>query len=103
MITEKATYYLIYAVLVAVTFLADQLLKKPEKKNRVLGYVISLVADFAILGYGMYLYFVKGEDQTGFILGSIIFVVCVLCLLGRYWQNKELDKRRRHDETNLKE
>ena len=103
MITEKATYYLIYAVLVAITFLADQLLKKPEKKNRVLGYVISLVTDFAILGYGMYLYFVKGEDQTGFILGSIIFAVCILCLFGRYWQNKEQDKRRRHDETTLKD
>mgnify|MGYP003297535401 CR=1 FL=1 len=97
MITEKATYYLVYAALVAVTFSADQWLKKPEKKYRTLGYAVSLVADFAILGYGMYLYFVKGEDQTGFILGSIIFAVCVLCLLGRYWQNKELDKRRRHE------
>ena len=103
MITEKATYYLVYAALVAVTFLADQWLKKPEKKYRTLGYAVSLVADFAILGYGMYLYFVKGEDQTGFILGSIIFAVCVLCLLGRYWQNKELDKRRRHDSTTSKE
>lgn len=95
MITEKATYYLVYAALVAVTFFADQLLKKQEKGNRIVGYVVSLLADFSILAYGMYLYFVKGEDQTGFVFGTIIFVVCLLCLLGRYWQNKELDKRRK--------
>ncbi|MCF0200691.1 MAG: hypothetical protein HUK16_04910 [Bacteroidales bacterium] len=95
MITEKATYYLVYAALVAVTFFADQLLKKTDKRNRTIGYVVSLVADFAILGFGLYLYFVKGEDQTGFVFGGLIFLLCILCLLGRFWQNKEQDKRRK--------
>lgn len=97
MITEKATYYLVYAALVAITFAADQLLKKTDKKNRVIGYVISIVADLAMFGFGIYLYYAKGEDQTGFVLGGILCLVCLLMLLGRYWQNKEADKRRRHD------
>ena len=97
MITEKATYYLVYAALVLVSFLADQLLKKTDRKNRVIGYVISLVADLGIFGYGIYLYYAKGEDQTGFVLVGVLCGVCLLCLLGRYWQNKEQDKRRRHD------
>jgi uncharacterized membrane protein len=49
--------------------------------------------DLAIFGYGIYLYYAKGEDQTGFVLGGILCGLCLLCLLGRYWQNKELDKR----------
>lgn len=97
MITEKATYYLVYAALVAITFAADQLLKKTDKKNRIIGYVISIVADLAMFGFGIYLYYAKGEDQTGFVLGGILCLVCLLMLLGRYWQNKEADKRRRHD------
>ena len=97
MITEKATYYLVYAALVAITFAADQLLKKTDKKNRIIGYVISIIADLAMFGFGIYLYFAKGEDQTGFVLGGILCLVCLLMLLGRYWQNKEADKRRRHD------
>lgn len=97
MITEKATYYLVYAALVAITFAADQLLKKTDKKNRIIGYVISIIADLAMFGFGIYLYYAKGEDQTGFILGGILCLVCLLMLLGRYWQNKEADKRRRHD------
>lgn len=97
MITEKATYYLVYAALVAITFAADQLLKKTDKKNRVIGYVISIIADLAMFGFGIYLYYAKGEDQTGFVLGGILCLVCLLMLLGRYWQNKEADKRRRHD------
>ena len=95
MITEKATYYLVYAALVLVTFLADNyLLKKTDKTSRVIGYVISIIADLAIFGYGIYLYKVKGEDQTGFVLGGILCVLCLLCLLGRFWQNKEADKKR---------
>ncbi|MCQ2301531.1 MAG: hypothetical protein MJZ94_02765 [Bacteroidales bacterium] len=97
MITEKATYYLVYAALVAITFAADQLLKKTDKKNRIIGYVISIIADLAMFGFGIYLYYAKGEDQTGFVLGGILCLVCLLMLLGRYWQNKEADKRRRHD------
>lgn len=97
MITEKATYYLVYAALVAITFAADQLLKKTDKKNRIIGYVISIVADLAMFGFGIYLYYAKGEDQTGFVLGGILCLVCLLMLLGRYWQNKEADKRRQHD------
>ena len=97
MITEKATYYLVYAALVAITFAADQLLKKTDKKNRIIGYVISIIADLAMFGFGIYLYYAKGEDQTGFVLGGILSLVCLLMLLGRYWQNKEADKRRRHD------
>ncbi len=95
MITEKATYFLVYAVLVALTFVGDQILKRTEKKYRIIGYVLCILADLAILGYGLYLYIAKGEDQTGFVLGGILFGVCVLCLLGRYWQNKEIDKRRK--------
>lgn len=103
MITEKATYYLVYAALVVVTYLGDQLLKKEEKRPRIIGYVVSLLADFAILGYGLYLYLVKGEDQTGFVFGGLIFALCILCLLGRYWQNKELDKRRKTIDSTPKE
>ena len=97
MITEKATYYLVYAALVAITFVADQLLKKTDKTSRVIGYVISIVADLSMFGFGIYLYKVKGEDQTGFVLGGILCLVCLLMLLGRFWQNQDADKRRRHD------
>ncbi|MBR6930031.1 MAG: hypothetical protein IKH61_07360 [Bacteroidales bacterium] len=94
MITEKATYYLVYAALVVVTFLIDNLLlKKTDKTSRIVGYILSFIVDLGIFGYGIYLYLAKGEDQTGFVLGGIICGLCLLCLLGRYWQNKELDKR----------
>ena len=94
MITEKATYYLVYAALVALTFLVDNLLlKKTDKRSRAIGYVLSIVFDLAIFGYGIYLYYAKGEDQTGFVLGGILCGICLFCLLGRYWQNKEFDKR----------
>ena len=94
MITEKATYYLVYAALVIVTFLIDNmLLKKTDKTSRTLGYILSIIVDLAMLGYGLYLYLAKGESQTGFVLGGILCGVCLLCLLGRYWQNKEADKR----------
>ena len=97
MITEKATYFLVYGALVLVTFLADNyLLKKTDKTSRVIGYVVSIVADLAIFGFGIYLYLAKGEDQTGFVLGGILCGICLLCLLGRYWQNKEADKKRRN-------
>lgn len=97
MITEKATYFLVYGALVLVTFLADNyLLKKTDKTSRIIGYVISIVADLAIFGFGIYLYLAKGEDQTGFVLGGVLCGLCLLCLLGRYWQNKELDKRRKN-------
>lgn len=93
MITEKSLYYLVYAILVAVSYIGDQIIKKGTKTHRIVGYAISIVADIAILGYGIYLYEAKGESQTGFVLGGILFVVCILCLLGRYWQNKEADKK----------
>lgn len=94
MITEKATYYLVYAALVAITFVLDNLfLKKTEKTNRTIGYILSIIVDLSIFGYGIYLYLAKGEDQTGFVLGGILCGLCLLCLLGRYWQNKELDKK----------
>ena len=94
MITEKAIYYLVYAVLVAITFVIDNmLLKKEDKTSRTIGYVLSIIVDLAIFGYGIYLYLAKGEDQTGFVLGGILCGICLLCLLGRYWQNKEQDKR----------
>ena len=94
MITEKATYYLVYAALVVVTFLLDTyLLKKTDKTSRIIGYVLSIIVDLAIFGYGIYLYLAKGEDQTGFVLGGVLCGICLLCLAGRYWQNKELDKR----------
>ena len=94
MITEKATYYLVYAALVAITFVIDNLLlKKTDRINRTIGYILSIIVDLAIFGYGIYLYLAKGEDQTGFVLGGVLCGVCLLCLLGRYWQNKELDKR----------
>ena len=98
MITEKSTYYLVYAALVVVTFLLDNmLLKKTVKTSRTIGYVLSIIVDLAIFGYGIYLYYAKGESQTGFVLGGILCGVCLLCLLGRYWQNKELDKRNKHE------
>ncbi len=98
MITEKATYYLVYAALVAITFVIDNvLLKKTDRTSRVIGYVLSIIVDLGIFGYGIYLYKVKGEDQTGFVLGGILCGICLLCLLGRYWQNKEADKKRRHE------
>ena len=92
MITEKATYYLVYAALVVVTFLLDNLLlKKTDKTSRTIGYILSIIVDLAIFGYGIYLYIL--DIQTGFVLGGILCGLCLLCLLGRYWQNKELDKR----------
>ena len=98
MITEKSTYYLVYAALVVVNFLLDNmLLKKTDKTSRTIGYVLSIIVDLAIFGYGIYLYYAKGESQTGFVLGGILCGVCLLCLLGRYWQNKELDKRNKHE------
>ena len=94
MITEKAYYYLVYAVLVVVTFVIDMmLLKKRDKTSRTIGYILSIIIDLAMFGFGIWLYKVKGEDQTGFVLGGILCGVCLLCLLGRYWQNKEADKR----------
>ena len=96
MITEKATYYLVYAALVAASFIIDNVfLKKTDKTNRIIGYVLSLIMDLGIFGYGIYLYSVKGEDQTGFVLGGILCGICLLCLLGRYWQNQEQDKKRK--------
>ena len=96
MITEKATYFLVYAALVAVTFVIDNvLLKKTDRTSRVIGYVLSIIVDLGIFGYGIYLYKVKGEDQTGFVLGGVLCGLCLLCLAGRYWQNKEQDKRRK--------
>ena len=96
MITEKATYYLVYAALVVVTFLIDNaLLKKTDKTSRTIGYITSVIVDLAIFGYGIYLYVAKGEDQTGFVLGGILCGLCLLCLLGRYWQNKEADKKKK--------
>ena len=95
MITEKATYYLVYAALVLVSFLIDNmLLKKTDKTSRVIGYVLSIIVDLGIFGYGIYLYVAKGEDQTGFVWGGVLCSICLLCLLGRYWQNKENDKKR---------
>ena len=93
-ITPKATYYLVYAVLVVITFVLDNaLLKKTDKTSRVIGYILSIIVDLAIFGYGIYLYLAKGEDQTGFVLGGILCGICLLCLLGRYWQIKEQDKK----------
>ena len=104
MITSRSTIYLIYAVLVLCTFFGDKLLKKTDKTSRTLGYLICIVGDLSILANGLWTYFKYREtnyeiaSQTGFVLGGVIFGVCVLCLLGRYWQNKELDKRRKHEE-----
>lgn len=97
MITEKATYYLVYAALIALTFVIDMtLLKKLDKTSRKIGYILSIILDLGIFGFGIYLYYAKGEDQTGFVLGGILCGLCLLCLLGRYWQNKEIDKKRDH-------
>lgn len=105
MFTQRSTIYLIYAVLVLCTFLGDKLLKKTDKRSRTLGYLVCIIGDLGILANGLWTYF-KYKDtnyeiasQTGFVLGGIIFGVCVLCLLGRYWQNKEIDKRRKDEEN----
>ena len=104
MITSRSIIYLIYAALVLFTFLGDRLLKKTDKQSRTLGYLICIIGDLGILGYGLWLYFKYKEtnyeiaSQTGFVMGGILFGVCVLCLLGRYWQNKELDRRKEHDQ-----
>jgi hypothetical protein len=103
MFTSRSIIYLIYAALVLFTFFGDKLLKKTDKKSRTIGYIVCILGDLGILGYGLYLYFKYKEtnyeiaSQTGFVMGGILFGVCVLCLLGRYWQNKDLDKRRKHD------
>ena len=103
MITSRATIYLVYAILVLITYLGDRILKKSERKYRILGYIVCILGDLAVLGWGLHTYFTYKDtnyevaSQTGFVLGGILFGVCVLCLLGRYWQNKELDKRRLHD------
>ena len=105
MFTQRSTIYLIYAVLVLCTFLGDKLLKKTDKRSRTLGYLVCIIGDLGILANGLWTYF-KYKDtnyeiasQTGFVLGGIIFGVCFLCLLGRYWQNKEIDKRRKDEEN----
>ena len=55
MITERATYYLVYAGLVVATFLIDMLLlKKTDKTSRVVGYVLSLIVDLSIFGFGLW-------------------------------------------------
>lgn len=101
MVTSRSLIYLIYAALVLFTFFGDRLLKRTEKTYRTLGYIVCIIGDLGLLGYGLWIYFKYKEtnyeiaSQTGFILGGILFGVCVLCLLGRYWQNKELDKRRK--------
>lgn len=103
MFTSRSLIYLIYALLVLFTFFGDRLLKKTEKKPRTLGYIICILGDLGLLGYGLYIYFKYKEtnyeiaSQTGFVLGGLLFGVCVFCLLGRYWQNKEIDKRRKQD------
>ena len=72
-IADKGLYYLVYGALVAITFVIDNvLLKKTDKTSRVVGYVLSIIVDLSILGYGIYLYLTKGEDQTGFVLGGIL-------------------------------
>lgn len=94
-VLDEGLYYLIYGVLVAITFVIDNvLLKKTDKTSRTIGYILSIIVDLGIFGYGIYLYKAKGEDQTGFVLGGILCGICLLCLLGRYWQNKEADKKR---------
>ena len=104
MFTSRSLIYLIYAALVLFTFFGDKLLKKTDKKSRTLGYLVCILGDLGLLGYGLYTYFKYKEtnyevaSQTGFVLGGILFGVCVLCLLGRFWQNKELDKRRKHNQ-----
>ena len=104
MFTSRSLIHLIYAALVLFTFFGDKLLKKTDKKSRTLGYLVCILGDLGLLGYGLYTYFKYKEtnyevaSQTGFVLGGILFGVCVLCLLGRFWQNKELDKRRKHDQ-----
>lgn len=96
MVIEKGYYYLVYGGLVLITFLLDNmLLKKTDKTSRTIGYVLSIIVDLAIFGFGIYLYLAKGEDQTGFVLGGVLCGLCLLCLAGRYWQNKEQDKRRK--------
>ena len=104
MFTSRSLIYLIYAALVLFTFFGDKLLKKTDKKSRTLGYLVCILGDLGLLGYGLYTYFKYKEtnyevaSQTGFVLGGILFGVCVLCLLGRFWQNKELDKRRKQNQ-----
>ena len=101
MITERAIYYLVYAALVVITFVIDMLLlKKTNKTSRIIGYILSIVVDLSIFGFGLWVYLAHKEEnyemasQTGFVLGGILCGVCLLCLLGRYWQNKEADKKR---------
>ena len=97
-VLDEGLYYLIYGVLVAITFVIDNvLLKKTDKTSRTIGYILSIIVDLGIFGYGIYLYLAKGEDQTGFVLGGILCGICLLCLLGRYCQNKEADKRRKRE------
>lgn len=103
MITKRAIIYLIYSAFVLFTFFGDKLLKKTDKRSRTWGYLICIIGDLGILANGLWVYFTyKDTDyitasQTGFVLGGIIFGVCVLCLLGRYWQNKDIDKRRKNE------
>ena len=97
-IADKGIYYLVYGLLVAITFVIDNvLLKKEDKTSRTIGYILSIIVDLSIFGYGIYLYLAKGENQTGFVLGGVLCGICLLCLLGRYWQNKEQDKRRNRE------
>ena len=99
MFTERSIIYLVYGALVLFTYFGDKLLKKTDRQSRILGYLVCIIGDLGILGCGLWVFFhyrdtdYEVASQTGFVLGGIIFGVCVLCLLGRYWQNKEIDKR----------
>ena len=103
MFTERSIIYLIYIALVLFTFFGDRLLKKEEYIYRILGYIICIIGDLGILANGLWTYFKYKEtnyeiaSQTGFVLGGLLFGVCVLCLLGRFWQNREADKKRKKD------
>ena len=74
-----------------------------DRQSRILGYLVCIIGDLGILGYGLWVFFHYREtdpevaSQTGFVLGGIIFGVCALCLLGRYWQNRDIDKQRKSE------
>lgn len=94
---ERASVYLVYAALVVITFLCDRWMGHENKKIRTTAFAIAIIGDLAILAYGLYLYLEHQMDQTGFILGSILFIICILCLMGRVWQNRESDRRKKSE------
>ena len=76
-IADKGLYYLVYGALVALTFVIDNvLLKKTDKTSRVVGYVLSIIVDLSIFGYGI---FILPRAKTRRVSSSVVSFAEYVC------------------------